>query len=327
VDKPKLKLPAGKGKKIAALLLGVAVVGGGFAILHSTPAPQPAPPLTAKQAMEAARVKLASEGHAPTASRALHRQASAADPAHSESVAAAGNPVTQRVAAPASASTTPMVGHGPAVASSAAPASATTTTTTLPAAAAAPAEVVPVAVTPPVPSAPVPMPALQSALPTDVPQAVAAPSAQGGRDYTAYYDAIGGLSRTVRFLEMKAKIAELQRKIDGTDSGNGSATLNPASPMAIMPPPAMPAHKTGPTTSADAVMPPLDVSLSAKADPSLRSVMMVDGKFQAVVYTHGADLSVREGASIGDGWIVRAIRDSSVTLAKGKQSKTLNIGG
>lgn len=320
MDKPKLKLPAGKGKKIAALLVGVAVVGGGFAVMHQKPAPQPAPAMTAKQAMDVARAKLKAEDGKSADSHATPRQEVASAPAPAGTVVAAVKPSLPDVAASAVGSTTSAAGQGLASISSTMPAPASTTTA--PSLTIAPAASAPVAAAASRSSPPAPTPSLQPAVPADVPQSIV----QGGRDYSAYYDTIGGLSRTVRFLEMKAKIAELQRKIDGTDSGNGSTTLNSVSPVAIMPPPTMPAHKSGPATSADAVMPPMDMGLSTKADPSLRSVMMVGGKFQAVVYTHGADLSVREGASIGDGWIVRAIRDSSVTIAKGKQSKTLNIG-
>lgn len=308
MDKPKLKirLPGGKAMKLLAIVVGLAVAGGGFLLLRQPSAPPAPPPMSAKQAMQAARAKLAAESKKPHA------------PVRHETKAI--TPEAPVVPAPAMASTAGQnADHG-------APQSVTVIT---------PASPIAIVQSAPSTSAPAPATAHAAAAPAasaDATHEAEALAEQSGRDYTAYYNGMGVLSRTVKFLEMKAKIADLQRKIDGTDNSNsstsGSATMSAMSPVAIMPPPNMPAPKAGAPTSAEAVMPPADMGVlaSRSSGPSLQSVMNVGGHYQAVVSTHGADLTVQEGSPIGDGWTVRSIRSTSVTLAKGRKSKTLSIG-
>jgi hypothetical protein len=309
MDKSKMRsaLASGKGKKILPIVVCLVVAIGGYAILsggNNDAAPAEAPPMTAQQAMAAARAKLAHEGKVvPPA------------PSRSPSVAA--------VSVPAPASSVASVVAAASVPSPATSAALAATTST----ASAPADSKPVNPALEVAASAASSPSVPAAVAVAAPIASvakpdAAPAPASAPDFTAGWrrnDVLASLEWQARVLELKAKIASLQRQVDGTDVASGPA---PATPAVVMPPPTT-LHSDNQLVSS------LEIPLQAPTPrgSQLESVMMVGGKYQAIVSAHGASLAVGEGVRLADGWIVQDIDATSVRLVRGREHKTLRIGG
>lgn len=307
------RLASPKGKKLLAVCVCLIVAGAGLLLLsgRSSQADMPhvTAPMSAKQAMAAARAKLAAEHRAP-AGPVPSKQPDAPKTAVAAAPASVGAPAS--VADPVATSASSAAQAGIAEVHSAHPVPAPTPKAIAPASpiatpvaaiAAAPQEVV----------AKVP-----AASPAETQTDVSA----ADEDLASYNRQMDAMQRQIRFMQAQAKIAELKRKIDDAQ-GQG---VSPAS--VVLPPPSESGSGSdGVTTPIASIEVPNHPAARTEAGPSLSSVMMVDGKYQAVLNTRGADLVVQEGASLGDGWRVRSINATSVVIAKGRKRKTLTIGG
>lgn len=318
IDAKKKKLLIGGGCLAVAILGGSLLAGG-------DKAPVPPPPLTAKEALAQAQARLAAQkGRAVVAPHPAVNSAQPAPVSSAQTPAAAASAAV--VVAPAAAGSTTTAMPASAVSPVAsAPTQAVSTS--------APAQPEPVEVQPALAKAQVPAPVTAPApalVPAVAPAPVrpvasapvvagtAKPQVGGATDYTGYYESLADLQRQVSVMELRAKIVDLQRKIDGTPS-DGQFPPPAASPVTVMPPP----------TQTGAVIPSLAVPDAVPTDPQaeLVSTMMVAGKYQAVVRTGGAPLTVEEGSVLSDGWSVVAIGPGSVSLVRGRKHKTIRVGG
>lgn len=262
--------------------------------------------MSAQQAMAAARAKLANEGKiVPPAPASAASVAQTSVPTSSSSVA----PVVAAASVPSPAASVSLADT--AIASSA------------PVVESAPVNPSPVAVASIAPNSSEPAVVAKPAQPiASATEPVATPAPTSAVDFTPGWrrnDVLASLEWQARVLELKAKIASLQRQVDGTDVGPGPAQATPA---VVMPPPAA-MHADSQLVSS------LEIPLQAPTPrgSQLESVMMVGGKYQAVVSAHGASLAVQEGVRLADGWIVQDIDATSVRLVRGREHKTLRIGG
>lgn len=121
---------------------------------------------------------------------------------------------------------------------------------------------------------------------------------------SAYLDEEASLKRKVRLLELQAKAAELQRKIDGeanpiADSVNAKP-VNPQASVLDIPPP----------------------------QPfRLISVWGAASNLHADLLMNGVRVPVAKGYQLPDGWVVANIASDAVQLRRGRQAMVLKIGG
>lgn len=190
---------------------------------------------------------------------------------------------------------------------------------------------------PPPPSAPVaPSPAAPAPTPppTALPSATAAGhgAAPGAAPAPAAAAEVsvpdkGFLSRTseldrqIQILERKAKIADLQKKIDGSDTHAVASA-----PAALISTPPTNLAGTGTTTtpvSTAVVAPP-----APKAPKSLRlvGVAEIGTAAQATIVDNGIPVQVQVGSVLPSGWHVTNITSTGATLARGRAHRSLAIG-
>lgn len=160
--------------------------------------------------------------------------------------------------------------------------------------------------------------------------AKAPPMTQAERDYAAEE---ARLVQKLRLLELQAKVAELERKIAGTDSpgapGVGAvAALPPLPPPRVTRPGSIqPEAPVQPDASAGALPPAaLALPMDGSDAPSVSSVWGEAGALRAEIRMNG----VRQSVAVGDtvaGWKVERIQPQAVTLTKGRQRKTILVVG
>lgn len=158
-------------------------------------------------------------------------------------------------------------------------------------------------------TAPTPAPTIAAAAPSPQMASMSPPSQirpfvlSAGE--SAYLDEEASLKREVRLLELRAKAAELQRKIEGEnkvaiDSVNTKPTGNPQGPVLDIPPP----------------------------QPfRLISVWGEASNLNADLLMNGVRVPVAKGHQLPDGWVVAAVASDSVQLRRGRQAMVLKIGG
>jgi type IV pilus biogenesis protein PilP len=147
----------------------------------------------------------------------------------------------------------------------------------------------------------------------------------------AFYGDEAGLQRQLRLLSLRAEIAALKKKLGEDEAGPGATA---ASPVAVLPPPMVAQGSTDAhdpsasgTVASITLPPPGRTDARSVGGLQLVSVLGVAGDYQAVVSVGAGQMPVRVGAQLSDGWTVVSIGPTSVSLAKGRQRKTLVIGG
>lgn len=116
------------------------------------------------------------------------------------------------------------------------------------------------------------------------------------------------LLRETRLLELKAKIADLQQKVNGS-----SAQVLPRVDSTV--PAAMPLQ-----LSSEAFMP------SSNASPfRVLAIYGRPGDYAADINSGGIRIAVHVGSGLPDAWRVVHIAPTAVTVAKGKRRETLEL--
>jgi type IV pilus biogenesis protein PilP len=155
-----------------------------------------------------------------------------------------------------------------------------------------------------------------AAKPADV---QAAPPAAIPSADASYMSERARLSEQVQILELKAKISDLRKKING-DADPASA----APPSVSLPvPPA-------PMSSATVASIKIPVRPAAPARPvestHLIGVVRIGESSRAVISENGSNYKVGLGSALPSGWRVAAITSATVTLARGRAHRTLVLG-
>jgi len=119
---------------------------------------------------------------------------------------------------------------------------------------------------------------------------------------TAYLTKEAELKRRVRLLELEAKVADLQRKIEGPENRIAdSVTAKPAQASVLDIPPPQPFR--------------------------LISVWGEASNLHADLLMNGVRVPVAKGHQLPDGWTVDSIVADAVHLRRGRQAMSLKIGG
>lgn len=323
-------------KKKKVLIIGgcaaVAIIGA-FALAGGKKTSPIVPPPSAKEAFAAAQAKVAAErGGTPGVTKSLtagHVGSGALPTSASTSVKPAGS--ASVALAPAHASTAAAVvasvsveAPSPAVAVTSAAASTANPGGVEPSPAAKstavtrqPVKIEPNSAAPQAANPGAPIGAQQAPALGQYQKSLAQPTVvttQGG-GYTAQYEALGTLSQTAAVMELQAKIAKLQRDISDSDNPSGGYPPPAATPVAVMPPTSVSSVSVTPAATDDK---------PAGRDTDMVSVMMVGGRWQGVLRS---GMLVHPGSVLSDGWSIESIGPTSYTAARGRQRKTVQIGG
>lgn len=138
-----------------------------------------------------------------------------------------------------------------------------------------------------------------------------------------YYEREAALAQQKRLLDLQLEIHERQQKLAGVGSSS-SAPARPA-PTVISRVPA-----DGASSSSAAARTPAagrSAHSSAGLPFNVVSIWGPDDALQAQVYSHGLRMTVREGDSLPEGWVVRKVARTGLIIARGRTERTVVIGG
>lgn len=125
------------------------------------------------------------------------------------------------------------------------------------------------------------------------------------------------LQREIRLLELEAKKKELQDEIAGKKEQQPSLLPGgPIIPVTEPPKPVAAAEPPAPVKPVEPVMP-----------FTLMSIYGGEGVYRADVAVGAARVSVGRGSELPGGWVVKSVGQHEVVVQKGRQEKTLRIGG
>lgn len=126
------------------------------------------------------------------------------------------------------------------------------------------------------------------------------------------------LSEQVQILELKAKIADLQKKING-DTGSSEV---PAAVSLPVPPVPM---SSSPVASIKVPVHPVTQTKTTES-AHLIGVVRIGTSSRAVVSENGSNYKVGVGSALPSGWHVSAITSASVSMVRGRAHRTLLLG-
>lgn len=147
------------------------------------------------------------------------------------------------------------------------------------------------------------------------PSAPAVPPAEA-----AYYEREAELARQKRLLDLEMEILERQQKLAGaggrrTDAsgGGGSTVISRAS--------APSSSSTGSSSRVATPRPNSDLGFT------IVSIWGPDEALQAQILSHGLRLTVRQGDTLTNGWVVDRVARTGLVITKGRARRTVMIGG
>lgn len=138
----------------------------------------------------------------------------------------------------------------------------------------------------------------------------------------AYAKAEGDLVRQLRLLELRAKVAEQERKLAAPGAVAGAPGLDAVNALPAIPPPIM---RPGSLPASPAAAP-----AAVKAKPasafSVASIWGVEGNYFADLIAGGMRISVRKGDALPKGWRVLEVLRTGIVIEKGKERQTIQVG-
>lgn len=159
------------------------------------------------------------------------------------------------------------------------------------------------------------------------PPAITAPPLLGAD--SAYFEEEAALTRRLRLSEMRAKIAENESKAAG--KSGAAAPVMPVSGDSVNMPPVPISRSPQPTSNAPVQAPrrpSTDAGQGAGNLPfRLVSIWGVEGSFRAEVVSRGLRVTVGTGDSLPDGWKVNQIARTGIQISRGRERRTLTVGG
>lgn len=158
--------------------------------------------------------------------------------------------------------------------------------------------------------------------PPPTPSAPAGPSVKPlTGDEASYLQQEAELVRRLRLADLRAQIAEQERRITG-ESG-GSASVDSVNLPAIPPPLTRPG--SGPAIP---VMPMPTAPAPQPAKPfTVVSIWGVEGSYVADILAGGMRVSVQKGDALPSGWRVHEVLRTGIIITKGRKRETLVVGG
>ena len=146
-------------------------------------------------------------------------------------------------------------------------------------------------------------------------------------DDAAYNDLVNKLTREQYILTLESKNADLKKKIADTQAGG--EVMGPSNSLIVAPPASLLPQSNG------VVMPPasLPAPVMAPAAPRTKSsdllritaIVGVGSHYIATVVDHGVEVSVTEGSTLSNGWMVQSIAPSTVVLIHAHRRRILHV--
>lgn len=161
--------------------------------------------------------------------------------------------------------------------------------------------------------------------PPPTPAAPPVPTLRGlSVDEAAHAREEAELVRKLRILDLKAQIADQERKIRGDGAGPaGADSVSVPIPAAVMRP--------GSVDSSAPMPAPMPMPAAQPARPSqaflVASVWGVEGAYTAEILSGGMRFPVRRGDTLPSGWSVVEVLRTGVVISRGKERQTLMVGG
>lgn len=291
---------------LLASALGLIVLAAGATIAAPRSPLSAFPSLTSAEPTPSAQPAPAAQPKPKAAPAAAAPARTVSAPAAGATKPAAVKPAPVATAAPAAPSVVASARTAPAAAVKPMPAPAASSNAALSQAPAAPVGARFASTPTPAPAvaaAPESLP-IQSMAPVNTAQIKPYPLSAAEEDYL-YEEA--SLKRRIRLLELQAKAAELERKIDGVAPAPAADSVNVA---------ALPIN---PQQSVLDIPPPQPFRLV--------SVWGVGEDLNADLLTNGVRISVRKGDPLPEGWMVTGVGRNSIQVKRGRNTMVVKIGG
>lgn len=135
-----------------------------------------------------------------------------------------------------------------------------------------------------------------------------------------YYQREAELAQQKRLLDLQLEIHEREQRLAGVGSSRPAAARPEPTVISRVPADGATSPKPAPAARPAA-------HSSAGLPFRVVSIWGPDDALQAQVYSHGLRITVREGDSLPEGWVVRKVARTGLIIARGRTERTVVIGG